>query len=128
MVTSEKMVTTPACAGQSRCGAVLVISELRLQRDVLSQALALLRPGLDVQALAPDELVGERWQPSPVIVVSTVPQALLPRGIPCWILLHPERSGPCIVYLHGVATTHDHLSFESLLMVIDEAVRTVEIY
>lgn len=106
---------------------VIVATELALERDAISRALALLRPRLDVAAVAPDELARAVVERRPALVVGNTLPSAVREWTPCWILLYPDDARHCVVHVNGHERAVEQLGLGALLEVVDEAVCTGQI-
>lgn len=98
---------------------ILVAQDRRYDRDVLSRAIAILRPEIDVVAVAPDDLIGELTNQSAQLIIANELDGHIRDLVPSWIMLYPQNTRSCIVSIHGIRTRMDDISLADILETID---------
>ncbi len=102
---------------------VVVANEPRAYREVLAAAVHELRPGLEVQAVEPEELDGIVGRDLPHLVVCSRLSEVIETRAPAWVVLYPEGEGRAVIGLGGrrTALSGGRIDFARILMLIDEA-------
>jgi hypothetical protein len=98
---------------------VLIALEWRLERDTVSQAMAILRPGWDVSQVAPCNLDATVQRERPDVVVCSELTSTVESEVPMWFLLHPYGSQRCVVAFDGQRQEEPNLTFAAILAHVD---------
>ncbi|MDP9359272.1 MAG: hypothetical protein M3R02_29100 [Chloroflexota bacterium] len=99
---------------------VLVATEPRAYREVMTGALQELRPGAEILLVEPDDLHAALTRLRPHLVVSSRSVETLPDCPVAWVLLYPAGATTVVICVDGRRTTLDDLPFERLLSLVDE--------
>ena len=104
---------------------ILVGNEPLSYREVHAETFRLHRPGAEVELVAPDELDAGVVRLAPHLVVcSTLSEVVQTRPL-AWILLYPDGANLAVVSIAGVQRVIPKVTFEDLLVTIDETARRV---
>ena len=100
---------------------VLVATEPRAYREVMTGTLQEMRPGAEILLVEPDDLSTALTRLQPHLVIASRPVETLP-DCPCaWVLLYPAGATMVLICVDGRRTIMDDLPFERLLSLVDEA-------
>ena len=105
---------------------LLIANEPLVYREVISAAVAKLRPHLQVYTAEPADLNKEFQRLSPRLVVCSRRTVLIEREAFAWVELYPEHTYGAVVSLAGKRTTFEEMNFDTLLSIVDEAERLYE--
>lgn len=105
---------------------MMVAHSLLSYRQVISAALKVLRPHLEVFSTDPKDLDAEFRRLSPELVVCSRVTELVKREAFAWIELYPEHGSESVVSLDGEKLTYPEIGLDALLSVLDEAERLHE--
>lgn len=100
---------------------VLIANELRYYREVISDAVLMLRPDIEVITAEPGLLDHELVRLEPDLVVcSRVTPAIRTRCC-SWVELYPDGETLAIVCINGLGSTVNDIELDGLLSIIDQA-------
>lgn len=100
---------------------IVVATEHRAYRDVISGALRVLRPLAEVIAVEPEDLDRVVAQFSPHLVVCSRLSYEVEATAPAWIELYPDSSSRVTVSLAGKRTTLAKMDIEGMLSIVNLA-------
>ena len=100
---------------------VIVAIEPRSYRQVIGEALRVLRPHIEVTVLDPDTLRAGVTRLDPELVFSNQPDTFAPTGRPAWVEFLPYEHPPARICLAGRRRELEHVELEDLLSIVDEA-------
>lgn len=98
---------------------ILVAQDRLYDRDVLSRAIAELRPDIEVVSIAPDALVAELTAQSAQLVIANAIDSHVCELVPSWMMLYPQNTRSCIVSIRGTRTVVDDITLVDILETID---------
>ena len=99
---------------------VVVANEPRAYREVLAAAVHELRPGLEVQAVEPEELDRIVGRDLPHLVVCSRLSEVVETRAPAWVVLYPDGEARAVISVAGRQTTLAGIGFARILRLIDE--------
>jgi hypothetical protein len=99
---------------------VLVANEPTIYREVISAAFRVLRSGVEVFTVEPEELDREFSRLRPRLVVCSRLTRRVELDAPVWVVLYPHGASHAVVgHLDGRRTTLARIDFDTLLSVLD---------
>jgi hypothetical protein len=98
---------------------VLVANEPRTYREVLVDALRVLRPQVEVSAVASYDLATEIERLRPHLVVCSWLSTAMPVGPLSWVVLYPHEENRAEVFTAGEHATIAGVGFGDFLAIID---------
>jgi hypothetical protein len=101
---------------------VLIANELLYYREVIANAVLMLRPDIEVITAEPEQLDHELTHLRPSLVVCSHLTPTI-RTRCCWVELYPNGEPLAMVCLSGQASTVNDIEFDGLLSIIDQAYR-----
>lgn len=104
-----------------RPSRILVAQDRLYDRDVLSRALAALRPQLEVVSIAPDALVAELMAQSAQLVIANAIDRRVRELVPSWMMLYTQNTRSSIVSIHGIRTVVDDITLGEILDTVDSS-------
>ena len=102
---------------------ILIASELRSYREVITATIQQLRPQHEVIAVNPDELDGAIVRLEPLVVLCSRLSPLVESHPRTWILLYPDGQATVLISFDGVHTAVPDLELDSLISIIDRTER-----
>ena len=105
---------------------VLLANEPCSYREVVAGALRLVRPGLDVFAVDPDDVDDAIRRSAPHLVVCSRLSPAVQTGPLAWVLLYPEGQRRAVLSLAGRRTTTGTVEFAWLLDAVDQTERLLQ--
>ncbi len=103
---------------------IIIASELRSYREVITATIQKLRPQHEVIAVDPDELDGAIVRLEPLVVLCSHLSPIVESHPRTWILLYPDGAASVLVNLAGVQTAVPDLDLDSLVAIIDKTERS----
>jgi hypothetical protein len=95
-------------------------------REVISTALKVLRPHLEIFTADAEDLDEEFGRLRPHLVVCSRVTEVVEREAFAWIELYPEHGSESVVSICGHKRVYPEMDLETLLSVLDEAERLYE--
>jgi len=99
---------------------VLIANEPSIYREVISSALEVLRPGVEVFTAEPDDLEQEFLRLLPDLVVCSHTTKRVEIDAPAWVSLYPDGASYAVVSdPEGSRRTFSRIGFDNLLSILD---------
>ncbi len=105
---------------------ILIASELRSYREVITATIQQLRPQHEVIAVDPNELDGAIVRLEPLVVLCSRLSPTVESHPRTWVLLYPDGQASVVICFDGVHTAVPDLDLESLVSIIDKTERLVD--
>jgi hypothetical protein len=102
---------------------ILVANELRYYREVLANAVLMLRPDIDVRTVEPELLDHELIQLNPDLVVCSRVTPTIRTRCSAWVELYPDGEPVAVVCTDGQSSIVHDIELDGLLSIIDRAVQ-----
>jgi hypothetical protein len=102
---------------------VLVANELRYYREVIANAILMLRPDFEVSTAEPELLDHELIHLNPDVVVCSRATPTIRSRWPAWVELYPDGEPLAVVCIDGQSSTVHDIELDDLLSIIDRAGR-----
>ena len=100
---------------------VLVANELRYYREVIAEAVLMLRPDIEVRTIEPELLHQELIELNPDLVVCSSATPTIRIRCPAWVELYPDGEPLALVCIDGQSSLVHGIELDSLLSIIDRA-------
>lgn len=100
---------------------IVVANDPLAYRDVIGSTVRVLRPDVDVIAVAPDELETAVLDYLPDLVVCSRLTSAVVARVRAWIMLYPDGASSATISVDGERTTVADIDFPGVLAAIDRA-------
>ena len=100
---------------------VLIALDMLLDRNAMSQAMAILRPTWQVREVAPHDLTQALRDDRPDVVICSELTDSIAAQARMWFMLHPYGSQRCVVGVDGRRMEELNMAFDAILRYIDRA-------
>ena len=98
----------------------MIANEPSIYREVISSALEVLRPGVEVFTAEPDDLEQEFLRLLPDLVVCSHTTKRVEIAAPAWVRLYPDGASYALVRdPEGSRRTFSRIGFDNLLSILD---------
>lgn len=101
-------------------------NEPRSYREVISEAVRALRPGVRIVTAEPNDLESTVEKLRPHMVVSNQVPAAVRSRVPVWIELYPGHGPTSLVCIGEESSTFDDIQLPDLLSIIDQTERLAQ--
>jgi hypothetical protein len=100
---------------------VLVANEPRYYREVIANAILMLRPDFEVSTAEPELLEHEFIHLNPDVVVCSRAIPTIRSRCPTWVELYPDGEPLAVVCIDWQSSTVHDIEFDDLLSILDRA-------